>query len=231
MTFVSVTMNDSDRRLLIALLIVLLILFVILGLIGMLIRFINRKFAERMDDEIHDALYYRIIQDPKTLKRYGRAKNNRRFFKQMLPPFAIAVASVIIYVIYSAFFGNWADNHFARFGTLLIQFDWSDPSLYSQFFGLTLLSKWPTVLSYPRWVGEYFVSYVLVTMWIVAGIYWLIVVQAYAARTGMLRRRLRTVFNKSLENFNFYDAAPNPAPYAQAANRQAANDQNPPRRQ
>ena len=223
-TFVSLTMNEADRRLLIILMIILLILFLLIGAIGMLVRYLNDRFAKRMDTEIHDVVVYRVISNPKDLRRYGRIKNKRLFTKQSFPPLLIAFVSLLLWLIYSAISGAWGANHFSRFGTLFFRLDWGNEDNYVKFWGMTVLAKWPELAAdahggKPYWDWSYWASYLLVPMWIGSGLYYLITVQAFICRHLMLRKRCRTVFSKSLENFNL----------SEAEQREFGNIQNPPR--
>lgn len=202
---VGISLNESDRRLLIALLIVALVVFLLLGALGMLIRYVTGKMSRRMDYEIHDAVVYRVIQTPEQLKKYGNAKNNQLFFRQSSPAILIALGSLLFYIVYSLCVKKWDTDFFGQFGTLFYHFDWGNPNNYAQVFGLTLLAKWPDLLSSPTLHGEYWGAYVLVPLWLIAITYYLLMCQAYMARLFLLRKRTHTVFEKSLDDFNFFD--------------------------
>jgi len=199
------TLNQSDKRLLYILLIVFVILFIILGLIGALIRKVSSIFAARMDYEMHEAVTRRIIETPEQLKKYGRAKNRRRFFIEAIPPFCIALASVLIYLICSFATGIWSRDYFKEFSNLFFVWDWSDPTIHSKFFGFDIVSDFPPLIHGPQFFIEELPSYILVPVWLTAIIYYIVVIQAFVARWGMVNRRAHTVFEKSLENFNHYD--------------------------
>ena len=94
--YVEFALSENDKRLLFILLIVFLIIFLLLGLLGVLIRTISKAFSRRIDYEIHEAVTNRVITTPEQLKKYGRAKNNRLFFKQAIPPFIILAASLLM---------------------------------------------------------------------------------------------------------------------------------------
>jgi hypothetical protein len=207
MSLIDISLNETDRRLLIVLLIVLILFFVLLGLLGMLIRWISIEFAKRMDYELHDVVVYRVIQDPRSLRKYGLIKNNRVLFKQAIAPFIIAFVSLILYLVYSSVTGQWAEDHFTEFSTLFFNFNWSDPKIYANFWGMTLLTRWPDWIpsAGPMWVSDFWASYLLVPMWLVSAVYFAVDIQAFVARLVMLERRCRTVFNKSLDGYNYYD--------------------------
>lgn len=202
-----VQLSENDRRLIIIVLVIFIILLLLIGLIGMLIRFINKKFAYRMDAEIHDAIRYGAITNAKVLKKYGTIKNYRVYYKQMLPALGILLAGLLFWIIYSLVVNGWGINHFERFSTLLFNFDWSNPENFHSFFGLTLPCRFPPLLSSPNPVAEYWASYIIIPLFIGGIIYYFVVSQAFVVRYFQLRKRCRTVFNKSLEGFNYYEHA------------------------
>lgn len=202
---VGITLNESDRRLLITLLIVILLLFLLLGLLGMVIRAITIRMSKRMDYEIHDTVVYRVIQTPEALAKYGRKKNRALFFTQCVPPFLLGIVALLFYVAYGAITENWGQDFFGEFGSLFYHFDWSNPENFTKIFGLTFLAQFPPVLKSPHFEVEYWASYTLVPLVLVTAIYYLVNCQAYFARAYLLNRRTHTVFEKSLEDFNFFD--------------------------
>ena len=173
---------------------------------------ITKAFSRRIDYEIHEAVTNRVITTPEQLKKYGRAKNNRLFFKQAIPPFIILAASLLMYLIYSFASGIWAEDYFGHFSSLLYTWDWANPENYADFWGLTLLRRWPPLLNEPHFVAEYWGAYILVPLWLTAGIYYLVIIQAYVARAMMVEKRSHTVFEKSLEDFNYFNDTKKDAP-------------------
>ncbi len=204
-TLVGITLNDSDRRLLIALLVVALIIFLLLGCIGMLMRYVSGRMSRRMDYEIHDAVVYRVIQTPEQLSKYGRAKNRQLFWKQSSPAVLIALASLIFFLLYSGITSEWGANHWKNFSSLFYQFDWGNEDNYATVFGVTLLAKWPDTIATPTWVSSYWASYVLVPLWLISIVYYLVCVQGYIARAFLLNKRTHSIFEKNLDDFNFFD--------------------------
>lgn len=206
---VGITLNDSDRRLLIALLIVALVVFLLLGALGMLLRFVTEKMSKRMDYEIHDAVVYRVIQTPEQLAKYGRAKNRALFWRQSTPAILIALASLVFFIIYNLITKRWGDDYWGNFSSLFYKFDWGNEENFATIFGMTLLAKWPDVIAKPTWVNDYWASYLLIPLWLTAIIYYLVTCQAYIARALLLNKRTHSVFEKSLDGFNFFDDVKN----------------------
>lgn len=204
------TLNEGDKRLLIVLLVFALLFLLIIGLFGVLIRFLTNKFAGRMDYEIQAAVRYRVIHTPEQLWKYGLAKNRRRFFKEASIPVLIALFSLFFWLGYSSITGIWGRNYFGEFGTVLFQWNWGDADSYVNFWGMTLLAKFPPLTSSPHLVADYWVSYVLVPLWLVAIGWYLVDIWRYASRISLLRRRMHTVFEKGLDDFNYFDGQGTP---------------------
>lgn len=204
-TFIDFAMNENDKRLLIVLLFILVFLFLIIGLIGALIRFVTIRFGKRMDYELHEVLIYRVISTPEQLKKYGNIKNNRYLVRKCTPPFLIAFLSLIVWIAYSVVYGQWARDYFKEFSTLLFTFDWGNPDNFVNFWGLNLLAKWPDLLNSPTWYNEYWGSYILVPLWLVAISWYVVVIQAYLARWSRVNKLSHSVFEQGLDNFNYYD--------------------------
>lgn len=206
---VGITLNDSDRRLLIALLIVALVVFLLLGALGMLLRFVTERMSKRMDYEIHDAVIYRVIQTPEQLAKYGRAKNRALFWRQSSPALLIALASLVFFIVYNLITKRWGDDYWGNFSTLFYKFDWGNEENFTTVFGMTLLAKWPDVIAKPTWGNDYWASYLLIPLWLIAIVYYLVTCQAYIARSLLLNKRTHSVFEKSLDGFNFFDDVKN----------------------
>lgn len=200
-----VQMSESDRRLTVIVLVIFVVLLFLVGLLGMLIRFIDKKFAYRMDAEIHEAIRYGAITDKKILKKYGMIKNFRVFYKQVIPALLVLLVCLIFWIVYSSTTGGWSIDHFSRFSTVMFNFDWSNPENFANFFGLTLPCRWPPLISSPNPVPEFWASYVIIPLFIGGLVYFFVVSWAFTVRYFQLRKRCRTVFNKSLDGYNYYD--------------------------
>lgn len=198
-------LNDTDRRLLIAAIIVLTLLFIVFALIGALIRTITLGMGKRIDQDVADAVRYRIIQNEKHFRKYARIKNARRFTKQATIPILILLASLLFYLIYAGVTGEWTRNYWKEFGTLFYQWDFANEENYAIVWGVKILAKWPSLSNTPHFVGSYYPSYILCVLWIVGGIWLFLVSQAYFARAIFIDRRARSVYKKSLDDYNHYE--------------------------
>jgi len=227
LSFIEVSMSDNDRKLLIVLMIILVLLFILLGLIGMLIRFTMQQQAKRIDTFMHDPVVYRVLADPEHFRKYGYRVNNRLLYHQALVPFILAGVSLVFYIIYATVTGGWAEDFFGHCSTLFFTWKWNDPAIYANFWGITLLTRWPDLQSAPAPEAVYWASYILVPLWLTSIVYYLVVIQAYFARFLMINRRSRTIYEKSLEGYNFYSTMTTPIPPNPTPNSNPVPPQNP----
>jgi len=206
-TFLKLT--ENDKRLLIALLLILILLFVIFGYLGLLVKKIMKKQGDKGEDLIHDVVKAGVIKSPRKLVLFGIRKNYRQLFKDAWIPFCIMLVSSLILILYCAFSNNWGVNVFdyEKYGirTLFFVFDW-EHAPRANFFGMELISNWPDVLSAPHWSNDAIASYFFVPGMLVGGIWFLVCVQAYIARTYRIYKKSKTIFNRSLDNFDASDA-------------------------
>lgn len=213
--FVEISMSENDKRLLLLLLIVAILLLLVLCLIGMLIRYTMAQQAKRIDFFVADAVRYRVVGDPSHFKNYATRVNHRLFYRQAIAPWVIAFVSLLTYIIYAAITDEWGRNYWGEFGSLFYQWDWGDPDNFTTVFNITLLAKWPNTISTPSWHNEYWISYILVPLWLTAIIYYLVVVQAFLSRSLAISKRAKTIYDKKLDGYNYYDSlgtAPNGMP-------------------
>ena len=112
--------------------------------------------------------------------------------------------ALLIYIIYGAISRNWLFKLFdykkEGFGTILFLWDFADPDIYIEFFGMRIIGKWPPLLNTPHWEATAWASYIIVPCLFVGGIWYLVTVQAFIARTFRLRKLAKTVFNPSLDD-------------------------------
>ena len=205
----SIQLSETDTKALIILLIVFVIVILLIGLFGVAVRAVMRYQAKRADNMMHDVAVTHVIDNPKSFRRFGFKKNNRALYRDMLYPFAVALIGVLIWVIFNLATGKWSENVFDHFGELF--FRWktdnadypADDPLWVKIFGITFLARWPeTVEGYPRFDVAHIASYIEVTLWIIALIWYAYACQGYIARMIRIIRRSSSVYEKSLEGFN-----------------------------
>lgn len=224
MTFL-IQLTENDKRILIALGILLILLFVIVGYIGLLVERIMKRQAKRAGTMMHDVVAAKVITNEKDFKKFGRKKNRQLFVKQSMIPMAILFVALLIYIIYGAITRNWLVNIFdykkEGFGTILFLWDFANPDIYIEFFGMRIIGKWPPLLNTPHWESLAWASYIIVPCLFVGGVWYLVTVQAHIARTFRLRKLAKTVFNPTLDDVG-------PISPLNNNNNNNTNNQNPP---
>lgn len=199
-----IQLTESDKRLIIVLLLVFILVFIIAGYLGVLIAKVMRFQGKKMDDLVHDVVTTGVITQEKKLIKFGFKKNHRYLFKKAWIPALVMLVSATVLLIYFLIYGfnvDLKDYHETGFGTLLYIFDW-DHAPRSVFFGKEIISGWPEIISKPHFSIKAWGSYIFVPGMIVGGGWFLVNVQAYIARTFRLFKLSKTVFNKSLENYD-----------------------------
>ena len=198
-------LTENDKRLIIVLLLLVILIFIIAGYLGLLIKKIMKKQGEKMDTLIHDVVVTNVVKNEKELIKYGIKKNHQYFFKKAWIPMAIMAFSSLIIILYCIVYNNWRpdfnDYNETGFNTLFFVFDWKNAPRVN-FFGKSIISDWPSLLNKPHWSWKAWGAYLFIPGMITGGVWFLIHVQAYIARTLRLFKKSKEVFSKSLDNFN-----------------------------
>ena len=204
-----IKLSESDKRILIAILLLVVLVFVIAGFIGSIIYRIMKWQGKKIDTMCRDVVITRTITDAKHFKKYAAKKNNRAFFKESRIPLLILVVAGLTYLISCLVLKAWPYDIFdyqkTGFTTLFYIWDFSD--CYQEFFGVRLLSKWPTnTINTPHFSVEALGSYIFVVTFLVGIIWYLLTIQRFIARILRIGRLADSIYSKSLENYNMADA-------------------------
>lgn len=212
--FVLFKLSETDKRVLVAMLLLVVLVFVLVGFIGSIIVRVMKWQGKKIDTMCRDAVVTRVIKDPKHFKRYAAKKNNRAFFKESKIPLLILLAAGLTYLISCIISKQWPYNLFdygadnkggTGFTTLFYIWDFS--GCYSKFFGITLLSQWPTnTFNKPHFSVQALGSYIFVLTFTVGVIWYLLTIQRFIARLIRIIRLSDSIYSKSLENYNMADA-------------------------
>ena len=204
-----IKLSESDKRIIIALLLLVVLVFVVAGFIGSIIYRIMKWQGKKIDTMCRDVVITRTITDAKHFKKYAAKKNNRAFFKESRIPLLILVVAGLTYLISCLVLRAWPYDIFdyqkTGFTTLFYIWDFSD--CYQEFFGVRLLSKWPTnTINTPHFSVEALGSYIFVVTFLVGIIWYLLTIQRFIARILRINRLADSIYSKSLENYNMADA-------------------------
>ena len=197
-----IALTDNDKRLIFSALLIVIVLLVVIALLGYLLYRIMRWQGKKMDTLIHDVVYYKVITDRKHLVKYGRSKNWALFFKQAYIPFIIAILAMIVIIIHNSITNNWAYDLFSTqdgFGTIFFTWKYSGDFSGNQYdlirFQIIVLDNTPHLIK-EAWAG-----YIAGPLFLVAGAWYFVATSSLLARTFMLHKRSREVFEKSLAGF------------------------------
>ena len=201
MNKILISLSDGDKRLIFALLLILIVVLVFIGLLGYLLMRILKFQSKKMDTLVHDAVVTKVVNNKKHFIKYGRNKNWAYFFKQAYIPMIIIVVGFIVLIIHNSIYNNWSYNPFSTydgFGTLFFTWklsgDYTEGSLIK--FAKLVLDNTPHFDAI-AWCG-----YIFGPCIIVGGTWYLVAVSSLLARTVMLYKRSKTIYEKSLEGFN-----------------------------
>lgn len=200
----SISLSDTDRRVLVIALIIILIAFLLAALIGIAIRHTMLYQSKRADAFMHDVAVTHVVATPKEFRTLGFKKNNRILFRSSLIPFGIGILGLLIWIISNIASGRWGENIFVAWSELFFHFDWKgtpeDP-VFVKVFGISLLARFPSVSAAPTFRPEHIPAYIEVFLFLASWIYYAVVCQAYIARLIMIIYRSNDIFEKSLEGF------------------------------
>ena len=204
-----IKLSENDKRIIIVLLLVFILLFVVVGYIGLLITRVMRYQGKRMDNMMHDIVITRVVTNKKEFKRVARKKNWRYFYKTAWIPLFIMVFAVILYLIALCVNGwnyDLFDMNKTGFNTLFFIWDFNDPSIYANIFGINVLASWPPLINSPHFEVEALFSYFIIPIFVLGAIWYLICLQCLIARTIRIHQLANSIYNKSLEDFNINQA-------------------------
>ena len=196
--------TENDKRVVIALLFIIIILFVVIGLLGSLIVRTMRWQGKKCDTLVSDVVTNHIVKTPHQLRVYAAKKNIRHFIKQAWIPIIIIIVGVVTYLIRNAIVGQWDYNPFNTedgFGSLFFVWDFSK-IITTPETGVGILINWPQKMNEPHFEPSAIPAYIAVSCIIIGGLWYLVVAQAYLARTIRAIKLSKKVFEKSLENFD-----------------------------
>lgn len=198
----SINVSETDKKLIIVLIIFLIIVLLLLGLFGMAVRFVMHRQGKRIDSVMHDCVKTHVVNTPSQFKKLARKKSARLLFKDSLIPFLIGLVALLTWVFANIATSKWNENIFDHFDDLTFKLDWSGTFVKTIFWFHPLPIDWPTVSRPPVPRVDHIVSYVVVFLIFIAILYYAYACQAYLARHFMIRSRARTIYEKSLENYN-----------------------------
>ena len=198
MIYAAIKLSENTKRALIVFFLIFIILFVLIGYISLAVKGVMKKQGSKADEMLANVVRAEIFDSEKDLIKFGIKKNAKVFYLESHIPFLILLGAWTAFLIYCLFTGNWSYNPFSRvdgFDTLFYQFsEWPK----EKFFGIKLISGWPSVLEKPHFEVRAIFSYLFVPANIVGIVWFLYYVQAYIARSFRIRKIARLIYRKKL---------------------------------
>lgn len=198
-------MSENDKRVIVALLFAIILTFVIIGLLGALIIRTMKWQGKKCDTLVSDVVTNHIVTTPYQLRKYASIKNARQFIKQAWMPIIILLIGAAVLIVHNIVVKDWTYDPFNKetgFGTLLFMWDFNDPDSYTTIFGIKVIANWPPLINEPHFAVEALWSYFHIGCLAVGGLWYIVVSQAYLARTIRAIQLSKKVFEKSLDNFD-----------------------------
>ena len=203
-----ITLSDNDKRIIFSVLLILIIVIVLIGLLGYVLYRVMRWQSKKMDTLVHDVVMTKVITDRKHFIRYGRYKNWALYFKQAYIPLLIIIFAFIILIIHNSITRDWSYNPFSTydgFGTIF--FTWKASGQYTE--GILIKFAKLVVDNHPHLIDIAWAGYIFGPCILVGGAWYLVVASSLLARTVLLYKRSREIFEKSLDGYNQSEAIKN----------------------
>lgn len=198
MIYAIIKLSENTKKALIVFFLVFIILFVLIGYISLAIEGMMKKQGSKADEMLATVVKADYFESESKLVKFGIRKNIKVFYKEARIPFLIILGSWLAYLLFCLFSGKWGYNPLSNsdgFGTLLFHYSaWPK----EKFFGLTLISGWPEVVSKPHFEVKALFSYFFVPVNLVGILWFLFYTQAYIARSIRIRKIARSIFRKKL---------------------------------
>ena len=198
MILAAIKLSENTKKALIIFFLFFIILFVLIGYISLAIEAGMKKQGSKADAMLANVVKAELFDNEKKFRKFGIKKNARVFYVESRVPFLIILGCGLAYILYCLFTAKWGYNPFNRtdgFGTLLFEFSkWPK----EKFFGLNLVSGWPSVVTKPHFEVPAIFSYILVPTLIVGVVWFLIYVLAYISRSIRIRKIARSIYRKKL---------------------------------
>ena len=198
MIYAAIKLSENTKKALIVLFLIFIILFVLIGYISMAIEGVMKKQGSKADEMLSNVVKAEYFEKEKPFRKFAIKKNMKVFFIEARIPFLILLGSWFAYLLFCLFTGKWGYNPLSRtegFGTLLFEFSrWPK----EKFFGITVVSGWPEVVTKPHFEPIAIFSYLFVPVNIVGIAWFLFCTQAYIARLLRIQKICRGIYRKKL---------------------------------
>ena len=203
--FTTPTPTINQRLELLYLVLALLFLtFALIGAIGWLFETLIKKYGDQVDAETWKIYETRTVNTPKEFARIAFKKSHRQAFKDYF--WALLTLGLMVGLLFGymelmndpQLIDDLFNYETRGFNTIFPIFDWANIPT-SNFFGLNLISDWPTVLNSPRFVPEATISYVIFLLTLFGSLLLIRATLALIGRTLRIQNKRNQIFMKNLD--------------------------------
>jgi hypothetical protein len=205
MIFTNPQAITSQRMQLIYLIIIAIFLIVaLIGGIGWLFERLISKYGDQVNTDTWKIVQTRVVSTPKQFKRIAFKKSHRRAFIDFFwVTFVFGVDALILFGYMRladdpTLINDLFDYSTRGFNTIFPIFDWANIPM-SDFFGIQIISNFPTLLNVPRFVPEAIVSYIIFLISVLGIFLTIRATLSLYGRTLRIMNKANTLFTKNLD--------------------------------
>lgn len=182
----------------------LFLTFALIGAIGWMFETLIKKYGDQVDAETWKIYETRTVNTPKEFARIAFKKSHRQAFKDYF--WALLTLGLMVGLLFGymelmndpQLIDDLFNYETRGFNTIFPIFDWANIPT-SNFFGLNLISGWPTLLNSPRFVPEATISYVIFLLTLFASLLLIRATLALIGRTLRIQNKRNQIFMKNLD--------------------------------
>ncbi|MEY3431947.1 MAG: hypothetical protein RIS53_845 [Bacillota bacterium] len=206
MVFTTPIPTINQRLELLYLLIALVLLaLALVGGIGWIFETLIKKYGDQVDAETWKIYETRTVNTPKEFAKIAYKKSHRQAFKDYF--WALLTIAFMLGLLYGymalmndpTLIADLFNYETRGFNTIFPIFDWANIPT-SEFFGLHIISDWPTLLNVPRFVPEATISYVIFLLTIFGSLLLTRATLALIGRTLRIQNKRNQIFMKNLDD-------------------------------
>lgn len=182
----------------------LFLTFALIGAIGWMFENLIKKYGDQVDAETWKIYETRTVNTPKEFARIAFKKSHRQAFKDYF--WALLTLGLMVGLLFGymelmndpQLIDDLFNYETRGFNTIFPIFDWANIPT-SNFFGLNLISDWPTLLNSPRFVPEATISYVIFLLTLFGSLLLIRATLALIGRTLRIQNKRNQIFMKNLD--------------------------------
>jgi hypothetical protein len=197
-----VQLSESDKRKIAIIAIILATIIVLIGIIGDAIKRKGEKEGKFIDSYMYYMCKYGFIKNGDQFKTYVQKRETRTLYFDTRWSFRWIFLLTALFLLYFYNFNNFDfTNAIKALDSLRIQLSWPT----EHFFGLTLVSDWPTLIKAPDplLTIDGYVTYTFGLISLMMLIFIINHIYIYNARIKRAKSLINTVFSPNLENTTF----------------------------